>query len=191
MKPYEITRKAFEESIRVKKEFIDRYENDVLLLAKKITTKIRNGGTIYLIGNGGSAADAAHLSAELVGKFYLNRKPIRAIALASNDSILTEIPNDFGFDQLFSRQLDAFLKTEDTVIAISTSGNSENVIRALNKAKEKQSLTVCFSGKTGGKMNNSCDFIFKVNSDDVPRIQETHITLGHVLCQLIEVLMFK
>ncbi|MFO7882810.1 MAG: SIS domain-containing protein [Kosmotogaceae bacterium] len=191
MKPYEITRKAFEESIRVKKEFIDRYEDDLLLVAKKITTKIRNGGTIYLIGNGGSAADAAHLSAELMGKFYLNRKPIRAISLASNDSILTEIPNDFGFEQLFSRQLEAFLKTIDTVIAISTSGNSENVIRALYKAKEKQSLTVCFSGRTGGKMNNFCDFIFKVDSDDIPRIQETHITLGHVLCQLIEELFVQ
>ena len=181
-----VARMAFEESIRVKSEFIDKYEELIYEVSREIARRTGNGGTVYLMGNGGSAADAAHLAAELVGRLYLERRPIRAVSLPSNDSILTEIPNDFGYDQVFSRQLEAFLGEEDIVIAISTSGQSTNILSGLKVAIERRSLRVGLTGKTGGEMLGLCDYLFKVDSTDIPRIQETHITLGHVLCQLIE-----
>ncbi len=189
MELVEVARKAFEESIRVKREFIERYEEALLEVAREVARRIGNGGTVYFMGNGGSAADAAHLAAELVGRFYLERRPIRAVSLPSNDSILTEIPNDFGYDQIFSRQLEAFLRKEDVVIAISTSGNSKNIISGLEVARKRLSLRIGMTGRTGGDMLDRCDYLFKVDSTDVPRIQETHITLGHVLCQLIEAMV--
>ena len=186
----EIVVEAFEESFKVKEKFIKFYSKQIVDLSTEIVKRVKNGGGIFFMGNGGSAADAAHLSAELVGRFYINRTPIRSTSFSSNPSILTEIPNDFGFEYLFERQVEAHVRSQDVVIGISTSGKSINIIRALEKAKELGALTVGFTGENGGNMNELCDVIFKVNSKKTPRIQETHILLGHILCQLIEYQLF-
>ncbi len=186
----EIVVEAFEESIKVKEKFIKFYSKQIVDLSTEIVKRVKNGGGIFFMGNGGSAADAAHLSAELVGRFYINRTPIRSTSFSSNPSILTEIPNDFGFEYLFERQVEAHVRSQDVVIGISTSGKSINIIRALEKAKKLGALTVGFTGENGGNMNELCDVIFKVNSKKTPRIQETHILLGHILCQLIEYQLF-
>jgi D-sedoheptulose 7-phosphate isomerase len=181
---------AFEESVSVKEKFVKIYSKQIKDLSYKIAERIKKGGGVFFMGNGGSAADAAHLSAELVGRFYMNRSPIRSSSFASNLSILTEIPNDFGFEYLFERQVEAYVKGMDVVVGISTSGKSVNVIRALKRAKEIGALTVGFTGRHGQEMENVCDVLFKVDSERTPRIQETHILLGHTLCQLIEYLLF-
>ena len=186
----EIVKKAFEESIEAKEKFLKTYSKQIVDLSFEMAKRVKNGGGIFFMGNGGSAADAAHLSAELVGRFYINRSPIRSASFASNLSILTEIPNDFGFEYLFERQAETYVKSGDVVVGISTSGRSVNIIRALKKTKEIGALTVGFTGKDGGDMNELCDVIFKVNSEKTPRIQETHILLGHTLCQLIEYQLF-
>ncbi|MGC8545963.1 MAG: D-sedoheptulose-7-phosphate isomerase [Athalassotoga sp.] len=180
---------AFEESVSVKEKFVKAYSKQIIDLSSEIAKRVKNGGGVFFMGNGGSAADAAHLSAELVGKFYMNRSPIKSASFASNLSILTEIPNDFGFEYLFERQVEAYVKPTDVIVGISTSGKSVNVIRALKKAKEIGAFTVGFTGRYGDEMK-ICDVLFKVDSDKTPRIQETHILLGHTLCQLIEYEMF-
>ncbi len=181
---------SFEESVYIKKKFVDKYSKQIVSLSKEMAKRIRNGGGIFFMGNGGSAADAAHLAAELIGMFYIRRKPIKALSLSANPSILTEIPNDFGFEYLFERQIEAHVTSEDVVIGISTSGKSPNVLMGLKKAKSLNALTVGFTGKDGGDMNGLCDVIFKVDSDKTPRIQEVHIFLGHMLCQLVEYQLF-
>lgn len=185
-----IVLEAFEESKSIKEQFVDLYSKQIADLSSKIVDRIKKGGGVFFMGNGGSAADAAHLSAELIGRFYINRSPIRSASFASNLSILTEIPNDFGFEHLFERQVEAYVKSADVVIGISTSGRSVNILRALEKAKEMGALTIGFTGKHAEKMEKVCDALFKVNSDKTPRIQETHILLGHTLCQLIEYQLF-
>ncbi len=182
--------KAFEESVNVKKDFLKKYSNQIIDLSSEIVKRIKDHGGVFFMGNGGSAADAAHLSAELLGRFYINRAPIRSASFASNLSVLTEIPNDFSFEQLFERQVEAHVGPTDTVVGISTSGRSANVLLALNKARKIGALTVGFTGKNGDEMEKMCDILFKVNSEDTPRIQETHILLGHTLCQLIEHQLF-
>jgi D-sedoheptulose 7-phosphate isomerase len=181
---------AFKESIDVKKEFLNVYLKQIVELSKKIVERIQEGGGIFFMGNGGSAADAAHLTAELVGMFYMKRNPIKALSFSTNPSILTEIPNDFGFEYLFERQVESHVTSKDVLVVISTSGKSSNIIQALKKGRELGALIVGFTGKNGGYMNDLCDMIFKVNSKNTPRIQETHILLGHVLCELIEYQIF-
>lgn len=186
----EMVRQAFEESVSVKERFLKVYIDEIVDTSAKIVERIKKDGGVFFMGNGGSAADAAHLSAELIGRFYINRAPIRSASFASNLSILTEIPNDFGFEYLFERQTEAYVGHQDVVIGISTSGKSSNVIRALKKAKEISAMTVGFTGRYGEDMEKVCDVLFKVDSDKTPRIQETHILLGHTLCQLIEYELF-
>lgn len=190
MKLEDMVSEAFEESSKVKEDFVKKYSTQIVALSKEIAQRTGNGKGIFFMGNGGSAADAAHLSAELVGRFYINRAPIRSASFASNPSILTEIPNDFGFEYLFERQVEAYVRSKDVVVGISASGRSVNIIRALKKAKEVGALTVGFTGKDGGNMNGLCDVMFKVNSEKTSRIQEIHILLGHILCQLIEYQLF-
>lgn len=185
----ELVKEAFEEGIHVKERFLKENIGKMIDTSSKIVERIKHGGGVFFMGNGGSAADAAHLSAELVGRFYINRVPIRSASFASNLSILTEIPNDFGFEYLFERQVEAYVRPEDVVIGISTSGKSLNVIRALKKTKEIGAFTVGFTGRYGDEMK-ICDVLFTVDSDKTPRIQETHILLGHTLCQLIEYELF-
>ena len=146
----------------------------------------KNDKKILFCGNGGSASDAQHIAAELTGRFYLNRSPLYAEALHVNSSYMTAVANDLGYDETYSRMLEACGRKGDLLIAISTSGNSPNVIKALKKANEIGLTTIGFTGIEGGKMNNICDIIIKVPSDNTPRIQEAHILIGHILCQLIE-----
>lgn len=147
---------------------------------------IKNGGKILLFGNGGSAADAQHIAAELVGRYKVKRKGLPAIAITTDTSVLTSIGNDFGYAHVFDRQLEAIAMKGDVVIGISTSGNSENVICALKLASTLECKTIGFSGQDGGGMNNICDINLIVPSDDTPRIQEMHIVIGHTICHLID-----
>ncbi len=147
---------------------------------------LRNGKKILLFGNGGSAADAQHIAAELTGRYKSERKGLPAIALTTDTSALTAIGNDYGYDIVFSRQVEALANEGDLLIGISTSGNSENVIKALKTGRAMGCKTIGLSGKDGGKMNNLCDLNVIVPSSDTPRIQEMHIMIGHIICQAID-----
>lgn len=151
---------------------------------------LRSGRKILFAGNGGSAADAQHWAGELVSRFYYDRPGLPGIALTTDTSILTAIGNDYGYDYVFARQVEALGQAGDVLYAISTSGNSRNIVRAVEAAKQKQMTVVGFTGKSGGQMADACDFCFKVPSDETPRIQEGHEALGHMLCALIEAEMF-
>ena len=145
---------------------------------------------ILFCGNGGSASDAQHIAAELSGRFYVDRPPLYAEALHVNSSFMTAVANDFGFEQTYARMLEACGRKGDILVGISTSGNSNNVIKALKKAKDLGMWSVGFTGKGTSEMSSYCDIIIKVPSDDTPRIQEAHILIGHVICKLIEQEMF-
>lgn len=145
---------------------------------------------ILLCGNGGSASDAQHIAAELSGRFYKDRKPLFAEALHVNSSYMTAVANDYGYEHTYVRMLQAAGRKGDILIGISTSGNSPNVVKALEKANEVGLTTIGFTGQDGGKMNAMCDFMIKIPSDDTPRIQEAHILIGHIICQLIEEELF-
>jgi D-sedoheptulose 7-phosphate isomerase len=147
---------------------------------------VRSGNKIMLCGNGGSAADAQHIAAELVGRFNTERKGLPAMALTTDTSVLTAIGNDYGFKQIFERQIEALANNGDILIGISTSGNSTNVLKALQKAKEMKITTIGFLGAKGGSCKEYCDFSFIVNSDNSARVQEIHITIGHILCGIID-----
>ncbi len=147
---------------------------------------IKNGGKILLFGNGGSAADAQHIAAELVGRYKKERDALPAIALTTDTSALTAIGNDYGYEYVFVRQVDALANEKDMLIGISTSGNSENVLRALHRGREKGCKAVGLSGKGGGKMGRVCDINIVIPSDDTARIQEMHIMIGHIIAQAVE-----
>lgn len=151
---------------------------------------LRSGGKILFCGNGGSAADAQHLAAELSGRFAYDRPPLPAEALHVNTSYLTAVANDYSFDEVYARMVQATGKPGDLLLALSTSGNSPNVNRAVGKAKELGLLTACFSGKGGGELINLCDIALLVPCDSTPRIQEIHILLGHIFCEEIEANLF-
>jgi D-sedoheptulose 7-phosphate isomerase len=161
------------------------------LISQTIINAYKSNKKVILFGNGGSAADAQHLAAELMNKFYLDRKSLPAIALTVNTSILTAIGNDYSFEQIFSKQLEGISEKEDIAIGISTSGNSKNVIEGLKLAKKNKLFTVGFTGKDGGKINNIVDVCINIPSDDTPRIQEGHIMVGHIICEIIEKELFK
>ena len=151
-----------------------------------ITAAFKNGNRIYFVGNGGSAADAQHLAAEFSGRFYIDRKALPAEALHCNTSYLTAVANDYGYDVVYSRMIEGIGAKGDVLIGLSTSGNSVNIIKAFDVAKEKGIATVAFTGITGGLMKSASDYLVNVPSADTPRIQESHITLGHIICQLVE-----
>lgn len=155
-------------------------------IANAITTCYRNGGKVLFCGNGGSAADAQHLAAELSGRFYFDRPPLDAEALHVNSSYVTAVANDYTYDEIYSRYVNGVGKKGDVLIGISTSGNSENILRALKVAKSKEMVTIAMTGKSGGKMKDVVDFLLNVPSTDTPRIQEAHIMLGHIFCQIVE-----
>jgi D-sedoheptulose 7-phosphate isomerase len=177
------------ESADVKKNAIGLAEK-ISYLAEKIIECYRNGGKTIIFGNGGSAADAQHLAGELVGRFYYNRPMLDAIALTTNTSILTAIGNDYGFDEIFTRQLENLVKTNDVVIGISTSGKSTNILKALEFARSRGAFTAGMCGENDSPMINCCDVVINVPSKDTPRIQETHITIGHIICEAIESSLF-
>lgn len=155
-------------------------------IAGLVTAAFRNGNRVYFCGNGGSAADAQHLAAEFSGRFYTDRKALPAEALHCNTSYLTAVANDYGYDLVFSRMMDGIGEKGDVLIGLSTSGNSPNILLAFETARVKGIHTVGFTGATGGKMKALSDFLVNVPSTDTPRIQESHITIGHIICQLVE-----
>ncbi|MDF1654031.1 MAG: SIS domain-containing protein [Coxiellaceae bacterium] len=161
------------------------------LLAKQLADRVAQGGTIYWLGNGGSAADAQHLAAELVGRFKLERPAIASVALHTDTSILTCLSNDYDYSIVFARQLEAMCRPADVVIGLSTSGNSENILRAMAVAKSRGALTLGLTGANGQKLNQACDHCVLVPSTDTARIQEAHILIGHSLCQYIELQVAK
>ena len=150
----------------------------------------RNDKKVLFCGNGGSAADAQHIAAELSGRFYTDRDPLYAEALHVNSSYMTAVANDYSYDVVYSRMLKACGRKDDVLIAISTSGNSRNILLAIEEAKKQGMITIGMTGESGGKMNSVCDYILKVPSRDTPRIQESHILIGHIICQLIEETLF-
>jgi len=151
----------------------------------------KNGGKVLFCGNGGSAADAQHLAAELSGRFYFDRAPLEAEALHVNSSYVTAVANDYSYDDIYSRYVNGVGKKGDVIIGLSTSGNSENIVRALQVAKSKGMITVGMTGHAGGKMKDLSDYLLNVPSTDTPRIQESHIMLGHAFCELVEAGLFK
>lgn len=166
--------------------YVFEMEELIINCVNDIKKRLKNGGKIFICGNGGSAADAQHFAAELVGRFEKDRKGIPATALSTDTSCLTAIGNDFGFEYVFSRQIEALAKPEDIVIGISTSGNSENVYRALLHAKKLRCLTIGLTGRNGGTLQHETDYLLNIPVQRTCRIQETHIMLIHILCGLIE-----
>lgn len=154
--------------------------------ADRITLALKNGNKLLFCGNGGSAADAQHLAAEFSGRFYKDRKALPAEALHVNTSYLTAVANDYSFDVVYSRLIEGIGTTGDVLVALSTSGNSKNILNALETANKINMVTIGLTGGSGGLMNNICHIILKVPSDDTPRIQESHIMIGHIICQLVE-----
>ena len=175
---------AFKESAAVKEQFVRDHVDQIVAVAKIIVTAFRQGRKVLLFGNGGSATDAAHIAAEFVGRYKRERQPLPAIALATDIAAITCIANDYGYDELFARQVRAHGHKGDVAIAISTSGNSPNVLNGVEAAKACGLTTVGWTGGTGGKL--AVDYPFIVPSNVTARIQESHITLGHVLCELTE-----
>lgn len=173
------------------KELLKQNIEGITELSKVVISSLNSGGKILLFGNGGSAADAQHIATEFVGKYLLERKPLPAIALTTNTSSLTAIGNDYGFEHVFERQVEAFCSKKDVVIGISTSGNSLNVLLGIKAAKKKGATTVGFTGRKGGKLSRLVDLAIKVPSDSTPRIQESHILVGHILSELAEASLSK
>jgi D-sedoheptulose 7-phosphate isomerase len=175
-----------QESIETKREFFAEHTDQVASAAEVLIEAIQAGGKVLLFGNGGSAADCQHIAAELVNRLSYDRPPIAAIALTTDSSILTSVGNDATFDELFERQLRALGRAGDVVIAISTSGNSPNVIRAVEAARDMKIKVIAFAGRQGGKLAPLADVALVVETDNTQHIQETHITIGHILCDLVQ-----
>lgn len=179
-------RTIINEHVMIANEVGRQLQEEIKQLCAFSKQALQNKQTIFLIGNGGSAADCQHIAAELVGRFQMERAPLPAIALTTDTSILTAIGNDYGFNSVFSRQIEALVKNKDVVIAISTSGNSENIIEGVRTAKQKGAVVVGFTGMKGGELENHCDLIIKIPSQVTARIQEMHILIGHLMCEIIE-----
>ena len=173
-------------SADLKKTVAETLSSEILDAAQKIQGRLEAGGKLLLMGNGGSAGDAQHIAAELVGRFKKERKAMPALAVTVDTSSLTALGNDYGFDTIFERQVEALANKNDTVIGISTSGNSENVVRAINKANSIGAFTIGLLGNDGGKLKNAVNLPIIIPSNDTARIQEVHITIGHIICEIIE-----
>jgi D-sedoheptulose 7-phosphate isomerase len=181
--------KQLEDGIILKK-YLQQNVDTIVSIAMQIVQAFRRGNKVFLFGNGGSAADAQHIAAELVGRFYLDRTPLPAIALTTNTSCLTAIANDYGYEAVFARQLEALVSEGDVVVGIGVSGSSPNVVAALEVAKRHKAVTVGFTGGDGGKTRSIVDYLITVPSRDTPRVQEAHITIGHIVCYLVEKTLF-
>ncbi len=183
--------KIFEESIEVKKKFFEGHVDTIIEVAKVITNAFNKGKKLILFGNGGSATDASHLAAEFINRFQKERPSLPAIALNTDIAVITAIANDYDFSEIFSKQLKSLADEGDVVIGISTSGSSANVLKAMDVAKRKKLITIALTGLRGDKFASKAHYAFIVPSDKTPRIQETHITLGHVLCRMVEEILFE
>lgn len=183
--------RAFKDSISIKQKFADENVDAIIEVSKLLAETFSRGGKLLLFGNGGSASDASHIAAEFVNRFRKERPAFPAIALNTDTAVLTSIANDYDYADIFARQLKAFAQEGDVVIAISTSGSSPNVVKAVDAANKKKLKTIAFTGAKGDRLASKCDYVFAVPSDNTPRVQETHITLGHVLCQMVEEILFE
>jgi D-sedoheptulose 7-phosphate isomerase len=183
--------KAFADSAEVKKHFAEDNADAIIEVARLLAEAFNRGNKLLLFGNGGSSTDASHIAAEFVNRFKRERPAFPAIALNTDMAVVTSIANDYDYSDIFVRQLKAFAQEGDVAIAISTSGTSHNVIKAVEAAKKRKVVTVAFTGARGDKLASICDHVFAVPSEDTPRVQETHITLGHVLCQMVEEILFE
>lgn len=179
-------KEMFYESAETLKSFIDDNAELVKECASVMKNSLKSGGKLLFFGNGGSAADAQHMAAEFVNRFLVERRALAAIALTTDSSILTSIANDYDFSNIFKRQVEALGREGDVAFGISTSGNSENVVKAIQAAKELGMVTIALTGNDGGALRAVADYTINVNSSNTPRIQETQITIGHALCELIE-----
>ena len=164
----------------------DKLLNTIEAAVDLIVKAFKNNKRIYFCGNGGSAADAQHLAAEFSGRFYQDRKALPAEALHCNTSYLTAVANDYSFDDIYSRLIDGIGEPGDVLVGLSTSGNSANIIKAFETAKRNEMITIGFTGESGGKMKSLCDHLINIPTTDTPRIQESHIMVGHIICQLVE-----
>lgn len=184
--------RSIEDSVSTKQqilsnpELVDRIEQ----VANVMIDALRNGKRILWCGNGGSAADAQHLAAELSGRFYYDRPPLNSEALHCNTSYMTAVANDYGYDLIYSRMIDGACRPGDVLVGISTSGNSKNILNAFVKAKELGVITVALTGQNSGAMKEFADYLLNVPSSDTPRIQESHILLGHIICEIVEATLF-
>lgn len=179
-----------ERSIQTKKVLSISQTEVIVQIAEEIISAYRKGNKVLWFGNGGSAADAQHLACELVSKFYIERKALASIALTTNTSELTAIANDYDFDRVFARQVEALVSPGDVVIGITTSGNSPNVIEGIKEAKSIGAITVGFTGATGGRLKGWVDHLLTVPSEETPLIQEAHIMVGHIICYIVEKELF-
>jgi len=180
-------------SIMVKQTILNdgQLQNTVQQITDAVVAAFESGHKVMFCGNGGSAADAQHLAAEFSGRFYKNRRALPSDALHCNSSYLTAVANDYSYDDIYSRLVDGTMQKGDVLIGISTSGNSPNIVKAFETARSKGILTVGFTGASGGKMKELSDFLLNIPSTDTPRIQESHIMLGHIICELTEAAIFK
>lgn len=179
------------DSIQIKEQILHTQIDNIIKAAKAIISSLKEGGKVIIFGNGGSAADAQHIAAEFVGRFQKERPALAAIALNTNTSIITAIANDYGYDLVFARQIEGLAEPSDIAIGISTSGKAKNVNLAIKKAKELGLKTICLSGGTGGDLTKAVDISIIVPSSVTARIQEAHIVIGHIICELAESELFK
>jgi D-sedoheptulose 7-phosphate isomerase len=184
-------RRQLEESARVKQAFSDALIRNILQFAQKCAVALRGGGKVVFFGNGGSAADALHLAAELVVKLRDDRRGLAALALTTNPSVLTAAGNDYGFEQIFARQIQSLVSAQDVLVALSTSGESANMLRGIEAGRERRAFLVALTGESGGALASKVDLLLNIPSRDPQRIQEAHITVGHIACSLIEQLALQ
>jgi D-sedoheptulose 7-phosphate isomerase len=184
--PAEEIRRQLEESARVKQSFSSELIGRIAQFAEKSAAALRAGGKLVFFGNGGSAADALHVAAELVVRLQTERPGLAALALTTNPSVLTAAGNDYGFEFIFSRQIEALVSKQDVLVALTTSGNSPNVMRGVEAGRARGAYVVAFTGETGGQLAGKVDLLLNVPSNDAQRIQECHITIGHIACSLVE-----
>jgi D-sedoheptulose 7-phosphate isomerase len=187
----EIIQKRFGETERIKKRFLDENLSRLVTIVKLTADALENGNKILLFGNGGSAAEAQHLAAEFVNRFIMERPPLPAIALCTDSSIVTSIGNDYSFAEIFSKQITALGREGDVAVGISTSGNSANVIRAIEAANEMGMETIALTGNDGGDLAKMANYSLIVPSSSTPCIQEVHMAVGHILCEMVEAQIFK
>ncbi|NDW18067.1 SIS domain-containing protein [Dysgonomonas sp. 216] len=189
----DIIRNRLLASIEVKQDIVQDMHliNQIKASSDIIIKCFQNNGSVYFCGNGGSAADAQHLAAELSGRFYFDREPLSSDALHCNTSFLTAVGNDYSFDDIYSRLIKGIGRKGDVLVGLSTSGNSKNIVNAIDEAKKRGIYTIAFTGKSGGKLRNLADICICIPSDDTPRIQESHITIGHIMCEIIESSLFS
>ncbi len=179
-----------QESIDTKRALLSANLDVVRKIADALVGAFKNNRRVYLMGNGGSAADAQHIAGELIGRFKINRRPLPAIAITTDTSVITALANDFGYDTCFSRQIEALAASGDVVLAFSTSGNSKGILDAVKIAKNIGATTIGFTGKDGGLLKDAVDICLRVPSNNTPRIQECHITVGHIVCFIVEKELF-